>query len=61
MSLQHFNKSASEIFVTADNSKLYSSSTFFALAAYENLVFEQVWQKFFVGKYDTKTITVLEQ
>ncbi|WP_350560949.1 DUF1810 domain-containing protein [Psychrobacter sp. CAL346-MNA-CIBAN-0220] len=59
--LQHADKSALDIFGTPDNLKLHSSLTLFALAANKGSIFEQLLQQFFVGKYDTKTMSILER
>ncbi|TXD98484.1 DUF1810 domain-containing protein [Psychrobacter frigidicola] len=59
--LLHSDKSALEIFGTPDHLKLHSSLTLFALAANKDSVFEPLLQQFFGGKYDVRTIDILEQ
>lgn len=59
--LQHSDKSALEIFGTPDNLKLHSSLTLFSLAANKGSVFEQLLHQFFLGKRDTKTMSILGQ
>ncbi len=54
---------ANLIFGRPDDLKLQSCMTLFAIADEENLdnVFEKVLSKFFNGKYDYKTIQILEK
>ena len=57
----HSDKSALQIFGSPDHLKLHSSLTLFALAAGKDSVFEQLLQQFFLGKYDSNTMVLLEQ
>ena len=59
--LQQPDKSALEIFGTPDNLKLHSSLTLFALATDKGSIFNQLLNHFFSGKYDSNTVTILEQ
>lgn len=59
--LQHPHKSALEIFGMPDNLKLHSSLTLFAVAAGSDSIFEQLLNQFFSGRYDSNTMTILEQ
>lgn len=59
--LQQPDKSALEIFGTPDNLKLHSSLTLFALATDKGSIFNQLLNQFFSGKYDSNTVTILEQ
>jgi len=52
---------ANKIFGSPDDLKLKSSMTLFAAAKNSDLVFQQVLQKFFQGKMDDQTITILNR
>ena len=53
-------KSASEIFGSPDDQKLKSSMTLFATVADSEAVFVHVLEKYFDGKRDEKTISLLD-
>lgn len=53
------NKTAFEIFGTPDYLKLKSCMTLFKAVALENLVFEQVLQKYYFGDDDKMTLDLL--
>lgn len=57
--LAHDNLSAYEIFGSPDDMKLRSSMTLFEEAAPNNLVFAKVLDKFFDGKRDAMTLSIL--
>ena len=54
---------ATHIFGSPDCLKLYSSMTLFAIADMDNpeSVFEKVLAKFFKGKYENKSVEILEK
>lgn len=54
-------RSVSDIFGSPDDLKLKSSMTLFATIAPPDSVFAQVLGKYFDGKPDTRTLTLLEQ
>lgn len=57
--LAHNNLSASEIFGSPDNMKLRSSMTLFEAAAPNDPVFARILDKFFDGKRDAMTLSIL--
>ena len=59
--LQIKGKSATEIFGTPDDIKLYSSMTLFARVTNTNPIFKQVLQKYFHGVHDEYTLGILAQ
>lgn len=61
--LMQDTNNATLIFGSPDDVKLHSSMTLFAIADEENPdnVFEKVLAKYFKGKYDHKTMEILEE
>ena len=59
LSLQTNN--ASEVFDFPDDKKLKSSMTLFASISDANSVFQKVLDKFFGGKYDKRTLSILSK
>ncbi len=50
-----------EIFGKPDDMKLKSCMTLFSMASEDDKVFDKVLSKFFIGKYDIKTLNILER
>ena len=55
------DKSASEIFGSPDDMKLHSSMTLFSIVKNSNQVFQGVLDKYFSGKPDEKTLSLLKR
>ena len=55
------NKTADEIFGYPDNAKLKSSMTLFNFVSPEHKQFADILKKYFAGKQDERTISILEK